>query len=148
MYYELVFSMDELENGDVVWLVSVPAFPEIVTSGDTQEEAARAGLMAIEEAMAARIADGQTFDIPVKETSGKGRWVQLPLLTAVKAALHLTCLDRSVTRAELARLLGWHREQVDRLFRLDHKSQLDQLEAAYKALNLHLSFDFPLPKAA
>jgi Ni,Fe-hydrogenase maturation factor len=37
--------------------------------------------------------------------------------------------------AELTRLLGWHREQVDRLFRLDHASRSDQIEEAFAALN-------------
>ena len=39
-----------------------------------------------------------------------------------------------VTRAELSRRLKWNRESVDRLFRLDHASRLDQLEAAFRAL--------------
>jgi antitoxin HicB len=42
--------------------------------------------------------------------------------------------ESGITRAELARRLGWHREQVDRLFRLEHASRLDRLEAAFKAL--------------
>jgi antitoxin HicB len=33
------------------------------------------------------------------------------------------------------RRLGWRsRESVDRLFRLDHASRLDQIEAAFRAL--------------
>ncbi|MCO5159887.1 MAG: hypothetical protein M9939_02020 [Mesorhizobium sp.] len=48
-----------------------------------------------------------------------------------------------MTRAELARRLGWHREQVDRLFRLDHKSRLDQLESAFKALGETIRFSMP-----
>jgi D-serine deaminase-like pyridoxal phosphate-dependent protein len=35
-----------------------------------------------------------------------------------------------------ARRLNWHREQVDRLFRLDHESKVEQIEAAFAALNL------------
>jgi antitoxin HicB len=58
------------------------------------------------------------------------------------------CRVKEISRAELARRLKWHREQVDRLFRLDHKSQLDQLEAAFKAIGIPLCFDLPFPKAA
>jgi antitoxin HicB len=43
--------------------------------------------------------------------------------------------DAGVTRAELARRLGWHREQVDRLFRLDHASRIDRIEAAFEKLD-------------
>jgi antitoxin HicB len=32
------------------------------------------------------------------------------------------------------RRLGWNQESIARLFRLDHASRLDQLEAAFKAL--------------
>jgi antitoxin HicB len=104
--------------------------------------------MAIEEAMAARISEGLAFAFPAKETSGRGVWVEVPLLTLLKAALHNVCLEQGTTRAELARRLDWHREQVDRLFRLDHKSRLDQLEAAFKAIGAPLSFNLPIPAAA
>ncbi|HEX5865323.1 MAG TPA: hypothetical protein VF014_13885 [Casimicrobiaceae bacterium] len=39
-----------------------------------------------------------------------------------------------LTRADLQRRLGWNRESVDRLFRLDHNSRLQQIEAAFRAL--------------
>ena len=39
-----------------------------------------------------------------------------------------------MNRAELARRLDWHRESVDRLFRLDHASRVDRIEAAFKVL--------------
>jgi len=36
--------------------------------------------------------------------------------------------------AELARRLGWHMPQVDRLFDLRHASKLDQIETAARSL--------------
>jgi antitoxin HicB len=36
----------------------------------------------------------------------------------------------------LARRLGWHVPQVDRLFDLTHASRFDQIEAAARALDL------------
>ena len=64
--------------------------------------------------------------------------VWLPLLTELKTMLYVVLRASGITRAELARRLGWHREQVDRLFRLDHASKLDQIEAAFQALEKHL----------
>ena len=58
--YELTLEMDELEDGGYNWLVTVPSFPEITTFGDDIEEALRAGLGAIEEAIAGRIARGES----------------------------------------------------------------------------------------
>ena len=66
----------------------------------------------------------------MKTAPGKGYFVEVPAQTFLKVALYMICSRRGVSRAELARRLEWHREQVDRLFRLDHKSRLDQMEAA------------------
>jgi antitoxin HicB len=55
-------------------------------------------------------------------------------LANLKLELYLACKAAHVSRAELARRLGWHREQVDRLFRLDHASRVDQIEAAMHAV--------------
>jgi antitoxin HicB len=48
--------------------------------------------------------------------------------------LYWALREEGITRAELARKLHWNRESVDRLFRLDHRSRLEQLEAAFTAL--------------
>jgi antitoxin HicB len=147
-FYELTIAMDEAEDGSVSWMVTAPEFPEVTTFADTQPEACEEGLKAIEEAIAARIADGEDIPLPKKETPGKGRFVEVSGLTFLKCGLYMTCREQGVARAELARRLGWHREQVDRLFRLDHKSQLDQIEAAFKALGIHLGFEIPALQAA
>ena len=71
------------------------------------------------------------------------------VLPSLKLDLYSACRTAGVTRAELARRLGWHREQVDRLFRLRHASRLDQLEAAAKAVGLEIALDVrPLSMAA
>jgi hypothetical protein len=38
--------------------------------------------------------------------------------------------EQGIKKAELARRLGWHIPQVDRLFDLRHASRLDQIETA------------------
>jgi antitoxin HicB len=50
--------------------------------------------------------------------------------------------EQGVKKAELARRLGWHRPQVDRLFNLNHASRLDQIEAAARALGCHIEVQF------
>jgi antitoxin HicB len=37
-------------------------------------------------------------------------------------------------KAEIARRLGWHKPQVDRLLDLRHDSRLDQIERAFATL--------------
>jgi antitoxin HicB len=121
------------DNGTI--LVSCPALPEVTTFGEGRDDAMQHAIGAIEEALAARIADSQ--DIP---SGGKIEpLVRLPMQTAIKVELYRQTRKLGVTRAELTRRLGWRsRESVDRLFRLDHRSRLDHLEAAYRALNREL----------
>ena len=118
-------------------LVTCPAFPEVTTFGADEGEAAANAVSAIEEAIAARISEGDPLPHPVVRPQAPRRgelWVRLPLLTALKVELVLALADAGITRAELARRLDWHREQVDRLFRIEHASRLDQIEAAFAKL--------------
>jgi antitoxin HicB len=148
VFYEVAISMDETEGGNPVWMVTAPAFPEMVTFGDTQPEACLNGLKAIEESIAARMADSEDIPHPLRACEGVARCVEISALTFLKVALYMISREKEITRAELGRRLNWHREQVDRLFRLDHKSQLDQMELAFEALGVPLAFDIPLPNAA
>ena len=124
------------DNG--TFLVTCRAFPEVTTFGETHADAMMHARDAIEEALAARIADGE--DIPDADMRGP-HLVRLPALTALKAELYRSLRAAGVTRAELARRLKWNRESVDRLFRLDHASKLDQIEAAFAALGCKLDFE-------
>jgi antitoxin HicB len=126
--YELALAPDD--NGTL--LVTCPALPEVASFGDNRTEAMAHGGLAVEEAIAARMANWQ--DVPPGDASVGSYTVELPLLASVKLLLYRQCRASDVTRAELARRLGWHREQVDRLFRLEHASRLDQIEAAFRAL--------------
>ncbi len=121
-------------------LITCPAFPELTTFAEAgNNEAARQhGLAAVEEAIAARMSDGQ--DIPKPATQAqvgkhRGPWVKLPLMTELKVQLYIALKNSDVrTRAELARRMNKPREQIDRLFRLDHASRADQIESAFRAL--------------
>jgi len=115
-------------------LVTCPALPEVTTFGEDKADALAHAADAIGEALAARIADGQ--DIPYGSKGSPS--VQLPAQTSIKVQLYRTIRAAGITRAELARRLDWNRESVDRLFRLDHNSRLDQLEAAFRVLKLSI----------
>lgn len=119
-------------------LVTCPAFPEVSTFADGPENVVIRALAAIKEAIAARISDGDPLPRPATRSKIRrhnGARVNLPLLIALKAELYTTLQYTGVTRAELATRLGWHREQVDRLFRLNHMSRTDQIEAAFEKLD-------------
>lgn len=111
-------------------LVTCPALPEVTTFGADEDDALAHAVDAIEEALAARIADGEA--VPAGSRGAPA--VRLPALTALKVELYRALRSSGLTRADLQRRLGWNRESVDRLFRLDHHSWLAQIEAAFHAL--------------
>ena len=130
----------EPDDSDTI-LITCPAFPEVTTFAETEDDIERIAQGAIEEAIAARIHDGQPIPKPQSMTKVDPRrdhWVHLPLMTELKVHLYMALRNSPQvrTRAELARRMNKPREQIDRLFRLDHASKTDQLESAFKVLNI------------
>ena len=114
-------------------LVTSPDLPRVATFGETREQALHHGVDAIESAIASMIDD--EVEVPAPQTKQKGDFVPLPLLTAFKIQLYRELRAAKLTRSELARRLGWPRRQIDDLFRLDRASPVDEIEAAFRALN-------------
>lgn len=123
-----------LEHDDGVVIGTAPDFPELTTFGDDRAEALERAVGALEEAVAARIYARQ--DIP-KPSHGKVR-ASLPTLTAVKVILYQGMRNQGIGKAELARRLGWHLPQVDRVLDVNHHSRLDQMDLALGAIGLRL----------
>lgn len=124
----------QLEEDDGSILVMAPDFPELTTFGEDGDDAVMRAVDALEEAIAARMHDGR--DIPDPST-GEVR-VALPTLTAVKVTLYRTMRSQGVGKAELARRLGWHMPQVDRVLDIQHHSRMDQMDAALGAVGARL----------
>jgi len=142
-FYEIVIEADELTGGERDFLVTVPAFPEITTGGTDIQDALHNAGRAIEEAIAGRMVHGEDISIPLTEAGNGKHHVEVPILVLLKCSLYVICKTNSITRAELSRRLNWHREQVERLFRIDHDSRIDQLEAAFKAVHAPLTMNMP-----
>lgn len=144
VWYKLVIQPDE-----DTWFVTSEDFPEVTSFGRTTEEACHNGRSSIEEAIAGRIADGKDIPHPMMDTDGKGHFVEVPMMVYLKSALYMIMRGKGMTRADLQRALGWpHREQIDRLFRLEHQTKLDAIQEAFKALGAPLRIDVPFPNAA
>jgi antitoxin HicB len=127
-------SLEPDENGTL--LVTCPDLPELATWGEDEGDSLRRAADAIEEALAARIAHRD--DIP-EPSAARGRPIpSLPPLTVAKVALYRAALTSGVTKAELARRLGWHAPQIDRLFDLRHRSKIEQIDQALRILGKQL----------
>lgn len=124
-------------NGTV--LVTFPDFSEAVTFGEDESDALFRAVDALETVLGARIDDRE--DIPLPSPAAGRPCVILPALSAAKVLLYRAMREAGIRKADLARRLGWHGPQIDRLLDLNHASRLDQIEAALAVLGKRLSVD-------
>ena len=125
----------ELQDDDASVLATSVDFPELATFGEDRTDAESHALDALQEAIAARIHDRR--DIPSSSAGGNVR-ITLPTLTAVKVILYQGMRDQGISKTDLARRLGWHLPQVDRVLNVNHNSRLDQMDAALQAIGRRL----------
>jgi len=120
------------DNGTV--LVTFPDFEGAHTYGDDEDEAQARAVDALVTVLDEYIRTER--EIPNPSTGD--HYVAVPALTVTKLLLYIAMRRQRVTKADLAERLGWHKPQVDRLFKLFHQSRLDQLEQAFRALGMRL----------
>jgi antitoxin HicB len=133
MDYRVILIPDD--NGTV--LVSFPDFPEVHTFGNDEDEALTRALDAFETALEAYMKDKRAIPAP-STPKKKDRTMMIPAMVAAKIDLYRALRESKTTKSALARKLGWHVPQVDRLFNVRHQSKLEQLEAAAAALGKRL----------
>jgi antitoxin HicB len=121
-------------------LVSFPDFPEAHTFGDDESEALARAADLLEDVLADCIDSRREIPLPCKVRK-RERFVTLPVLTEAKVRLYREMRSAGIRKAELARRLGCHMRQVDRLLDLQHASRLDQIESAFAALNKRIVID-------
>ncbi|MEO6239179.1 MAG: type II toxin-antitoxin system HicB family antitoxin [Vicinamibacterales bacterium] len=122
------------DDNDTI-LVTFQDVPEAQTFGDDQEEALARAADALETVIDAYIRDRRDIPASSKVT---GASVTLPSLIATKVQIYNAMRTQRIGKAELAKRLGAHLPQVDRLLDIKHGSKLDQLEAAAHALGAEL----------
>ena len=125
-----------IENDGTSLLVTSIDFPELTTFGYDRAEAQARTLDDLQEAIAARIHDRRDIPLP---SPGGNVLITLPTLTAVKVILYQGMRDQGISKTDLARRLGWHLPQVDRVLNVNHNSRLDQMDAALQAIGCRLS---------
>lgn len=133
MHYPLFLTLED--NG--TFLVTSPDFSELTTFGEDEADAVLRGQDALETVIAHRIAGREPVPVPspLPLSAKPGR---LSGMVAAKIGLYRAMLAQGVRKAELARRLGCHMPQVDRLLDLGHMSRLDHVEAALNVLGCAL----------
>lgn len=114
-------------------LVTFADVPEAITFGADDDEALMHAVDALETALSLYVDARSPLPTPSKPRRGQ-RTVRPAALECAKLGLYAAMTEQGVKKAELARRLGWHVPQVDRLFDLRHASRLDQIEQAARVL--------------
>ncbi|MEQ1590764.1 MAG: type II toxin-antitoxin system HicB family antitoxin [Thiobacillaceae bacterium] len=126
-----------LTPDDGAVLVTFPDVPEAITFGADEDEALLYAIDALETALSFYVDARKPLPKPGKPKRGQAT-VRPSALECAKLGVYQAMTEQGVKKAELARRLGWHMPQVDRLFDLKHASRLDQIEAAARALGRHV----------
>jgi len=119
------------------FVVTFPDVPEASTQGEDEEEALLYAVEALETALSFYVEARKPLPVASKARRGQ-RTVRPSALESAKLGVYQAMTEQGIKKAELARRLGWHMPQVDRLFDLRHASRLDQIEAAARVLGRHL----------
>ena len=119
------------------FVVTFPDVAEAITQGEDEEEALLYAVDALETALSFYIDARMPLPVASKPKRGQ-RTVRPSALEGAKLAVYQAMTEQGIKKAELARRLGWHMPQVDRLFDLRHASRLDQIEAAARVLGRQL----------
>ena len=123
-------------DGDTV-RVSLIDVPEAITFGADEDQALLQAVDALATALPFYIDARKPLPAVSKARRGQ-RCVRPSALEGAKLGVYQAMTEQGIKKAELARRLGWHMPQVDRLFDLRHASRLDQIEAAARVLGRRL----------
>jgi antitoxin HicB len=118
-------------------LVTFADVPEAITFGADEQEALMQAIDALETGLSFYVDARQPLPVPSKAKRGQ-KTVSPSALECAKLGVYKAMTDQGMRKAELARRLGWHMPQVDRLFDLRHASKFEQLETAAAVLGKRL----------
>jgi antitoxin HicB len=118
-------------------MVTFVDIPEAITFGMDEDEALLQAVDALESALTFYIEDRKLLPTPSKPKKGQ-KTVRPSALECGKLGVYQAMTEQGIKKSELARRLGWHMPQIDRLFDLRHASKLDQIEAAASVLGKHV----------
>ena len=119
------------------FIVESVDFPNVTAHGETREEALDDAVNAIATGVSISIRNGKPIPAASPAITGQPV-VTLPTQIVLKALLHGEMLRQKVTKADLARRLGWRQTQAARLLDVRHASKLDAIDLAFGVLGQKL----------
>jgi antitoxin HicB len=119
------------------FLLTFPDVPEAITEAEDVDEALLYAVDALETALSFYVDGRKPLPVPSKPKRGQHA-VHPSALESAKLAIYAEMLSQGVRKSDLARRLGWHLPQVDRLLNLHHASRMAHLESAARSLGKEL----------
>lgn len=129
--FEFAVRLTAAQEGGFV--VTCRDLPEVITQGDTLDEALHEAADAMDEAFANRMEHGMLIPVPTAPESGE-HLVAPPPETILKASLHLAMRNAKITNVELARRINVDEKEVRRMLDPHHKSKFPRMVSAIGAL--------------
>jgi antitoxin HicB len=124
------------------FVVLFPDLPHGHTNGTSRADALANAPDALHAALSMLVEKNMDIPNPSSPVSKNTPLIGLPsAIVDAKVELYRILRSTGVRKAELARRMGIHKQQVERLLDLDHASRIEQLEAAFRALNMRLMID-------
>jgi antitoxin HicB len=130
-----------LRRDGKTFVVLFPDLPFAHTNGNSREDALAHAPDALHTALSMLME--KNLDIPEPGKLRRGAvLVGLPsVISDAKVALYKALRANGMRKVELARRMGIHKQQIDRLLDIDHASRIEQLESAFAALQMRLVVD-------
>jgi antitoxin HicB len=121
--------------------VRFPDLPEALTGGRDSADALVEAADCLAEAIAGRIARGETIPLPSRPKRGQ-HLVCVPLEIAPKLALYLAIRDTGLSNSEVGRRLGVSETVVRRMLNPRHVTKPEKIQAALAALGKRIVVRF------
>jgi len=112
--------------------VSFPDHPDVLTCGDSREDALAQGRDALLTQLMICQQERRVFALPSTPIAGDG--VDLPIMAALKVFLHNAMVEKGWRKVDLAQSMGWANSQVERVLDPRYQSRLPLIEDALHAL--------------
>ena len=130
----------KLEDDEGTVLVTSPDFPEVITFGETREDALKYAVGAFQEIIAGYVHYKKPIPKPSKIRANDD-FITLPLQTEMKILMHESMRDSGMKKSQLARKMKLHRQEMERLLDFNKSTNLDRIESAFAAMGKRISFE-------
>ena len=116
-------------------MIQFPDIPEAAAVAESAAQAPRQAAEGLEAALQTYVDARRPIPAPAFSA---GDCVWLGASATAKLLLSSQMVAQGIRKADLARILGIHPPQVDRLLNLGHSSKIESIEAALEALGHRL----------